>query len=463
MARPPARELTERELEVMHVFWNRGESTVADVRDVLAADGLDRAYTTVATLVRILADKRFLIQTNDERPFSYQPARSYEEVSRKLLGRDDRPGLPRLARAVAGAPDGADETDGEGAVLAGRGPAAAAGETTMNALGMMLVGSIAHATLFAIAGIAAYLALRRWGPAAGSLAAWPSLAVMAMVSIVALSPWPRWWTFGAVDPPSAAVGVGEAASSPAGAGPTEPDPASPARPAASSSGIRVATDRPALDARPAARRAAKSRRRAGGEGMELARMARGRLPRQPRAGRGPTGTRSPRGRMAAGAEPADRRPRARGVDRDPRRRAGLHASRRAARGVRADDPGHDRLAASGRAAAVRLAGLGRRRAARRPGTRAGARPSRRLPRRAGCAARAGPALLSSPGALAGGPAPAGAGAGGRRLGRPALGRPVVVSGDAGADGPAPRRPHRSPGRPGPFFRLMAPLFGGSRC
>ena len=86
MARPRARELTERELEVMHEFWNRGELTVAAVRDALGAAGLDRAYTTVATLVRILADKGFLVQTNEERPFSYRPARSYEDVSRKLLG-----------------------------------------------------------------------------------------------------------------------------------------------------------------------------------------------------------------------------------------------------------------------------------------------------------------------------------------------------------------------------------------
>jgi len=86
MARPPAKELTERELEVMHVFWNRGESTVAEVRDILAESGLDRAYTTVATLVRILADKSFLVQTNQDRPFSYRSARSYEDVSRKLLG-----------------------------------------------------------------------------------------------------------------------------------------------------------------------------------------------------------------------------------------------------------------------------------------------------------------------------------------------------------------------------------------
>jgi len=86
MARPPAKELTERELEVMHVFWNRGVSTVGEVRDALAQAGLDRAYTTVATLVRILADKGFLVQTNQERPFGYRPSRTYEDVSRKLLG-----------------------------------------------------------------------------------------------------------------------------------------------------------------------------------------------------------------------------------------------------------------------------------------------------------------------------------------------------------------------------------------
>jgi predicted transcriptional regulator len=86
MARPPAKELTERELEVMHVFWRRGESSVADVRDDLAALGLDRAYTTVATLVRILADKGFLDLTHAERPFRFRPARSYEEVSGLLLG-----------------------------------------------------------------------------------------------------------------------------------------------------------------------------------------------------------------------------------------------------------------------------------------------------------------------------------------------------------------------------------------
>lgn len=85
MARPPAKELTERELEIMQVFWRRGALAVADVKDDLSKSGMELAYTTVATLVRILADKGFLDQVNDERPFIYRPVKSYEEVSSKLL------------------------------------------------------------------------------------------------------------------------------------------------------------------------------------------------------------------------------------------------------------------------------------------------------------------------------------------------------------------------------------------
>ncbi len=120
MARPPARELTERELEVMHVFWNRGNSTVGEIRDALAEAGLDRAYTTVATLVRILTDKRF--SDPDERGAAVLvPAGSVVRgCLAEAAGRADRPGVPRLARAIAGALDGAEGADGQGAVHAGR-------------------------------------------------------------------------------------------------------------------------------------------------------------------------------------------------------------------------------------------------------------------------------------------------------------------------------------------------------
>jgi predicted transcriptional regulator len=75
MARPKTKDLTERELEVMQVIWER-----------VAEEGRDLAYTTVATLVKILLEKNYLEQTNSERPFRYAPIRTFEEVSGNLLG-----------------------------------------------------------------------------------------------------------------------------------------------------------------------------------------------------------------------------------------------------------------------------------------------------------------------------------------------------------------------------------------
>jgi predicted transcriptional regulator len=86
MVRPAAKELTERELEVMHVFWSVGLANAAEVREQLAASGRELAYTTVATLIRILSDKGFLKQTNAERPFQFRPVRGFEDVSRSMVG-----------------------------------------------------------------------------------------------------------------------------------------------------------------------------------------------------------------------------------------------------------------------------------------------------------------------------------------------------------------------------------------
>lgn len=86
MSRPAAKELTQRELEVMQVFWKHGTLTAAEARDRLAEAKRELTYTTVATLVRILHGKGFLKQVTKERPFGYVPTRPYEEVSRRLLG-----------------------------------------------------------------------------------------------------------------------------------------------------------------------------------------------------------------------------------------------------------------------------------------------------------------------------------------------------------------------------------------
>jgi predicted transcriptional regulator len=86
MARPRVKELTQRELEIMHQFWRHGEQSAAAARLQLAASGgPDLAYTTVATLVRILVDKGYLRQTNDQRPFTYRPLRTFRDVSKRIL------------------------------------------------------------------------------------------------------------------------------------------------------------------------------------------------------------------------------------------------------------------------------------------------------------------------------------------------------------------------------------------
>src|SRR5262249_1026433 len=86
MGRPPAKDLTERELEVMHVFWRHGEATAAEARERLAPPGLGRTYPTSANRGRGLADKGVLRQGCDEKPFRYRASRSYDDVSGRLLG-----------------------------------------------------------------------------------------------------------------------------------------------------------------------------------------------------------------------------------------------------------------------------------------------------------------------------------------------------------------------------------------
>ena len=85
MGRPKASELTERELEVMHAFWDGGELTIAEVQERLNTEGRELAYTTVATLVRILVEKRFIKQITASRPHAFRALRSHEDVSGRLL------------------------------------------------------------------------------------------------------------------------------------------------------------------------------------------------------------------------------------------------------------------------------------------------------------------------------------------------------------------------------------------
>lgn len=85
MARPRARELTERELAIMHVFWDCADATAEEAREQLEVRGESLAYVTVANVIRGLEAKGVLRQLNKERPFRFRAAKTFEEVSQNLL------------------------------------------------------------------------------------------------------------------------------------------------------------------------------------------------------------------------------------------------------------------------------------------------------------------------------------------------------------------------------------------
>ncbi|NNE69775.1 MAG: BlaI/MecI/CopY family transcriptional regulator [Rhodothermales bacterium] len=70
MPRPKSPTLTDAELKLMRVIWQRGPSTVADVTEAL--QGPDRvAYSSVQTILRILEDKGYLTHHKEGRAFVY--------------------------------------------------------------------------------------------------------------------------------------------------------------------------------------------------------------------------------------------------------------------------------------------------------------------------------------------------------------------------------------------------------
>jgi len=71
--------LTEQELEIMKIVWERETATVRDVYETL----LERrkvAYTTVMTMMKILEQKKYLKKTQADRAYLYRPAQPKGQV-----------------------------------------------------------------------------------------------------------------------------------------------------------------------------------------------------------------------------------------------------------------------------------------------------------------------------------------------------------------------------------------------
>ena len=75
---------TDRELDVMHVLWERGSATVAEVRAELTDE---LAYTTVLTVLRILEEKGHIRHREEGRAHRYYPVVERQAAGRSALRR----------------------------------------------------------------------------------------------------------------------------------------------------------------------------------------------------------------------------------------------------------------------------------------------------------------------------------------------------------------------------------------
>jgi BlaI family transcriptional regulator, penicillinase repressor len=84
MARRRSAALTDGELRIMRVLWNRGSATVGDIADRIE-DTPKPAYNTVLTMLRILETKGYVRHDKDGRAFVYAPVIDRSEARHNAL------------------------------------------------------------------------------------------------------------------------------------------------------------------------------------------------------------------------------------------------------------------------------------------------------------------------------------------------------------------------------------------
>jgi BlaI family transcriptional regulator, penicillinase repressor len=78
-------QLTELQLAILRVVWDRGEATVQDIWEALHAErGL--AQTTVATMLSRLERRGVVTRRAESRQYRYKAAVTEEEVQHSMVG-----------------------------------------------------------------------------------------------------------------------------------------------------------------------------------------------------------------------------------------------------------------------------------------------------------------------------------------------------------------------------------------
>ena len=86
MPRPKLPYPTPGELEILKILWEMGPLTVRDVMEELKNRKKDRAYTSVMSLLNVMAEKKLLSRTRQGRAFLYAARLPREKTLSTLVG-----------------------------------------------------------------------------------------------------------------------------------------------------------------------------------------------------------------------------------------------------------------------------------------------------------------------------------------------------------------------------------------
>ena len=86
MARPASSEPTERELEMLQVLWEQGPTTLGVICETLRRTR-PQATTTVATMLKVMLDKRLVQRRKGDRSYLWSARATRDTTVSSILGR----------------------------------------------------------------------------------------------------------------------------------------------------------------------------------------------------------------------------------------------------------------------------------------------------------------------------------------------------------------------------------------
>ena len=84
MARPPASQPTNVELQILQVFWDHGPSTVRFIHDCLS-ETRETTYATTVKMLVIMFEKGLVTRDDSVRPQIYRAATTRKRTQKQML------------------------------------------------------------------------------------------------------------------------------------------------------------------------------------------------------------------------------------------------------------------------------------------------------------------------------------------------------------------------------------------